>query len=194
MKIRNLLAAALLGGIALTLSAQQPIASPSKPADNGKSLAATMQFIEKTLREKGKLTFVLHTNNGAGGDAVLQQSSETSNVVADPAACTIRYHYKKTGQGNILEDDYTIRFHDVHSVVVIPFEQYALEEHKKEIPYIGDKPGWYAKFDPPIFLVLARGPGDEERGLDYADEKMAHRIADALGHAAELCGGSSGTF
>ena len=153
-----------------------------------------MQFIQNTLSERGKLTFVVHTNGDAGGDTAIEQTSEMSNVVADPAACTIRYHYKKTGQGNVLEDDYTISLHDVHDIAVVAFEKYALEEHEKEIPYIGDKPGWYAKFDPPIFLVLARGPGDEERGFDYADEKMAQSIADALSHAAELCGGGRGSL
>ena len=84
-----------------------------------------MQFIQKTLLERGKLTFVVHTNNDAGGDTAIQETSEISSVVADPAACTISYHLKKTGQGNVLEDDYVIRLHDVHSVVVIAFEKYA---------------------------------------------------------------------
>jgi hypothetical protein len=189
VKIKIWLAGILACGISSTAPLGQQSATP-QPADSGPSLAATMQFIQNTLRERGKLTFVVHTNNDAGGDTAIQETSEISNVVADPAAGTIGYHYKKTGQGNVLEDDYKLNLHDVHSVVVIPFEQYALEEHEKEKPYLGDQPGWYAKFDPPIFLVLARGPGDEERGVDYADEKMAHRIADALSHAVELCGGS----
>jgi hypothetical protein len=193
VKIKIWLAGILACGIFSTTALGQQSATP-RPADSGPSLAATMQFIQKTLRERGKLTFVVHTNNGAGGDTAIQQTSEISNVVADPTACTISYHLKKTGQGNVLEDDYVISLHDVHSVVVIAFEKYAIEEHEREKSYIGDEPGWYAKFDPPIFLVLARGPGDEERGFDYADEKMAHRVADALSHAVELCGGSRGSL
>jgi len=66
---------------------------PPMPAPDGPSLAATMQFIQDKLQERGRLNFAVYTHDNADGkDYIDQYSSEASNIVADPAACSINYH------------------------------------------------------------------------------------------------------
>ena len=42
-----------------------------------------------------------------------------------------------------------------------------------------------------MFLVVARRAGNQENGFYFADEQMGDRLAKAVVHAVELCGGGS---
>jgi hypothetical protein len=119
MNMRKLLAAFFFCGIAFTLSAQQPVAPPPKPAPDGPSLAATMQFIQTKVQERGRLNFAVYTHDNADGkDYVDQYSGEASNIVADPAACRISYHGNVKKNGAVLTDtDVAFSLHDVQDLV-----------------------------------------------------------------------------
>jgi len=124
MNMRKLLAAFFFCGIAFTLSAQQLLRPrPSHP--DGPSLAATMQFIQTKVQERGRLNFAVYTHDNADGkDYVDQYSSEASNIVADPAACRISYHGNVKKNGAVLTDtDVAFSLHDVQDLVVMPAEQ-----------------------------------------------------------------------
>jgi len=188
MNMRKLLAAFFFCGIAFTLSAQQPVAPPPKPAPDGPSLAATMQFIQTKVQERGRLNFAVYTHDNADGkDYVDQYSSEASNIVADPAACRISYHGNVKKNGAVLTDtDVAFSLHDVQDLVVMPAEQ----DMKRSYAAAGH-PTWEPRFDPPMFLVVERRAGNQANGFYFADEEMANRVAKALVHAVELCGGGS---
>lgn len=47
------------------------------------------------------------------------------------------------------------------------------------------------KVDPPVFVLLVRGPDKKGSDFFFFDEKMANRVAKAMMHAVELCGGGS---
>jgi hypothetical protein len=42
-----------------------------------------------------------------------------------------------------------------------------------------------------MFLVVERRAGNQANGFYFADEEMANRVAKALVHAVELCGGGN---
>jgi hypothetical protein len=42
-----------------------------------------------------------------------------------------------------------------------------------------------------MFLVVARGAGNQNTGFYFLDEDVANRIAKAMVHAVELCGGGN---
>ena len=52
MKIRNLLAASLLCGIALALSAQQPVAPPPRPTNDAPANAEVLKLLRKGVQER----------------------------------------------------------------------------------------------------------------------------------------------
>ncbi len=51
-------------------------------------------------------------------------------------------------------------------------------------------PEWSFKIEPPIITLLVRKNTKETNVLRFSDEDMANRVAKAMLHAVELCGGS----
>jgi hypothetical protein len=94
MNPRILLAASLLCGVAFTLTAQQTVAPPPKPAESGPSLAVTMKFIQDKMNDQGKINYALYTHDNSSDEdwPVYQISIEISNVIANPATCRITWH------------------------------------------------------------------------------------------------------
>jgi TonB family protein len=171
-------------------SPSQPIAvpPPPRPAADGPTLAATMQFIQSKLQERGRINFAVYTHDNADGkDYIDQYSSEAGNLFADPASCSISYHrnIKKNGVA-LADDNISFSLRDVQDLTVMPEEQ----EFKKEYATAGH-PTWEARVDPPLFLVLAQRAGNQTNGFFFSSEEMANRIAKAMVHAVELCGGGN---
>jgi hypothetical protein len=188
MNRRKFFAVFLLVGIALTLAAQQAVAPPPKPADNGPSLAATMQFIQDKLSEQGKIAYVLFfqdINNGSTGS--ITYTNEISNVIADQNQCRISYHRKATQDGNTYKDENIVfSLRDVQEIVVKPGEQNQTEWDAKN----GQPNIISTSTSPPIAALLVR-PHAEEDFFLFTDANLADRVAKALTHAVELCGGGS---
>ena len=144
----------------------------AKPAasDSGPSLAATMQFIQDKLNERGSLKFAVHTHdNSAGRDYTDQYINEASNLIADPAACSISYHRTHKKNGAVIADaDVSVSLHDVQDVVVMTAEQ----SWKLSFLSAGHST-WDARIDPPMFQVVARKAGNQGSGFYFVDEEMA---------------------
>jgi hypothetical protein len=168
--------------------AQQPVAPPPKPAADGPTLETTMKFIQDKLQERGKMNFAVYTHDNADGkDYIDQYSGEASNIVADPAACSISFHSNIKRNGAVLVDtNISLSFRDVLDLAVMPEEQ----EFKKGYAAAGH-PTWNPRVDPPLFLVVARRAGNQANGFLFVDEDTANRVAKAMVHAVELCGGGS---
>jgi len=97
------------------------------------------------------------------------------------------YHGNVKKNGAVLTDtDVAFSLHDVQDLVVMPAEQ----DMKRSYAAAGH-PTWEPRFDPPMFLVVERRAGNQANGFYFADEEMANRVAKALVHAVELCGGGS---
>ena len=167
-------------------AAQQPAAAP---ADTGPTLAETMKFIQEKLNEQGKVAFVEFLQDAHNGDTGTPTFTyETSNVFADQNSCRISYHWKAINNGRTTGDDnFVISLRDVQEIVVRPAEQ--------------DQTEWLAKNgypniivtsnNPPITALEVRHPHGEENTFRFTDANLADRVAKALTHAVELCGGGN---
>ncbi|MGB6855413.1 MAG: hypothetical protein WBE03_00905 [Terracidiphilus sp.] len=167
----------------------QPVAT--QPTDSEPTLAATMQFIQDKLNERGALKFAVHTHDNADGkDSTDQYINETSNLIVDPTSCNISYHRTHKKNGAVEADaDVSFSLHNVQDVVVTTAEQ----SWKLSYSSAGH-PTWDAKIDPPMFQVVVRKAGNQGNGFYFTDEEMANRVAKALRHAVELCGGNREPF
>ena len=216
--------AALLGGLAVS---QQAVAPPPKPVDSGPSLAATMQFIQDKMNEQGQVGFVAIISTLVG--ITHRQSYLISNVIADPATCTL--HTTETtndgievAQGttysvggkpvtgddlhrNIVETS-TFSFKDVEKITVDNMQN-SLNTQWAEAAH----PEVTVTVTPPVFKVQLSAPkpvfsghvsitqgnhapvtkdaSNKTNGFTFRDEDMANRVAKAMVHAVELCGGGN---
>jgi hypothetical protein len=175
--------------------AQQPVAPPPKPAADGPSLAATMQLIQKELNAVGKLSFVVHVFDKEEGNGISKYIEELSKVVADPASCTIRYHWWRSMHGEVINDkDMSLNLHDVLGIVMMSEDQVEKKQFEEDKAYPEEKNTYHLKFIPQVYWVIMRKAGDNIEGFTFADKKQATRVAKAMGHAVELCGGKNVPF
>jgi hypothetical protein len=167
----------------------QGAAPAAAPVDSGPSLAESMQFIQDKLNEFGKVAFIefaQDANNGATGTTTL--TNEISNVFADPNQCRISYHRTATQDGSTYKDENnTVSLRDVQDILVRPREQYENEWQAKN----GHPNIITTSSNPPITRLEVRRPHVEENFFYFTDANLADRVAKAMLHAVELCGGGS---
>ncbi len=164
--------------------------SAPAPTTSGPSLVETMQFIQDKVNEQGKIVFVAlshDTNDGSTWPTTF--TSEISNVVANQNQCRISYHRKLTSVAYLSNKDENVVFSllDVQEIVVKPFEQVQTE--------------WLAQNGQPETVVTSTTPHmtalvvtsirGEENSVLFAGSTFADRVAKAMLHAVELCGGGS---
>jgi len=175
---------------------KKTVPPPPKPADDGPSLVDTMKFIQEKLNDIGPVNFVEHDRENVGTDWTRQCRDQVTKVVADPSTCRISYHWKEAGKwavGTPLESDWTEQDGDIGFYlkavkdIIVMSEKQVLEEGATEIgsPY---RP---YQVDPPVFNLRVRMRDKGYWGFEFLDEQLAHRVAKAMVHAVELCGGGS---
>lgn len=168
-----------------------PAHSAPPPAQSAQQLAAAMQVIQKELNSVGKLSFVVQVSN-AEEKGSSQMSEQASNVIADPAACTIHYHWWQSISGNVVDDeDMSISLHDVLGVSTMSSDEYLKKVAEEEGTTPDEMKGFYEIFDPPMFIVAMRLAGDNGEGFTFTDQKQAGRVGQAVAQAVVLCGGKS---
>ena len=178
--------------IASTACGQQ--SAPPKSTGSAQSLAAAMAAIQKELNALGKLNFVVHIYNAEEkGDP--PYSEQLTKVVADPATCTIHYHWWRMMHGEVVNDeDVSLKLHDVEIVATMSFDEYLKKLDKEEGPTPDGDRGYYEKFDPPLFMVMVRISDEDETEFSFTDAKQAGRVGKAMTQAVQLCGGKTGAF
>jgi len=173
------------------LQAQQSVAPPPMPAGNGPSIEKTMQFIQENAAE-GKLAYTATVNDASqqGVEWSNRFTVEMSNLVADPAACRITYHWRAEENGKLVDDaDYTLILKDVKEIVVLTQDQ-----NQNQVDNRNGHPDWNSRISPPIFVLIAKRPKGMVNVFLFSDESMANRVAKAITHAVELCGGGQDAF
>jgi hypothetical protein len=183
----------LVFGISSGAWAQQS-APPPKPAGGLQKLAQAIQVIQKELNAVGKLNFVVHIFNAdEKGDA--QYSELVSKVIANPATCSIHYHWWRMMHGEVVNDeDVLLRLHDVLVVSTMSHDEYLKKVAKEEGPTPDGDMGYYEKFDPPMFMVMMRTSEDDGVAFSFTDEKQAGRVGKAMAQAVQFCGGKTGPY
>jgi hypothetical protein len=179
--------------LVLSVVQAQDVPPPPKPADAGPSLADTMQFIEEKLGSIGRVGHINYWHNSiSGADWLTKVETEVHSVRRSEQDCRIDYHTQESVDGKVVSDaDHWFRLKYVQQVVVTTEEQRLKEYWARE-----GHPESIARVDPPVFHVvvdlgLQDGKANEADLNWFLDESLANRIAKALVHAVELCGGGS---
>jgi len=182
------LASYLVFPLAGLAAAQQAVPPPPGPAASGPLLPLTMQFIQDKLSRLGVVNYVAYTHDSIDNSTWTNSfSTETTNVTADPATCRISYHEKRIKDGNVTSDkDFTFNLSEIQEVVIMPREQLL-----KKVNTRAGHPSWDARIDPPVFMLVVRKAEDTEWYFYFFDEDLANRVAKAVVHGVELCGGGN---
>jgi hypothetical protein len=190
-RIPPILAFAITAAAFAQQATPRPPQSAPPPTQSAQQLAAAMQVIQKELNSVGKLTFKVDVSN-ADEKGSSQLSEQASKVIADPATCTIRYHWWESISGNVVDDeDKSISLHDVLGVSTMSAEESWKKEAEKEGATPDELKVYYEKFDPPMFIVATRMAGDDGEAFSFTDQKQASRVGKAVAQAVVLCGGKT---
>jgi hypothetical protein len=188
MFMRTCLAIVLFSFISCVVAIPQsaPVAPPPKPADDNPTLEATMHTIEIMLNEVGPISYSAswqnHADNTSGSN---QFKVAATDVEADAAGCKIAYHWLSVRDGQPARDsDYWFSLAAVREVVVR-----SGDEHLKKVNEDAGQQQVVAHVDPPHWVVVLRRGGRSENVFVFKDEVMANRVARALLHAVDMCGG-----
>lgn len=225
MKMKYWLTSILAISSAVASSGQQNSPPPAQPADNGPTLAATMQYIQQKLSEKGRIGWAEARSNQPG--ITRREFVQLTDVMADPAACTlfttesleISIDAEKgkaftSGGKPINPDDLrtqmvetdTVSFRDAEKITVEKMQdvknQSLVEAAHPEITVTVTPTVFFLKLlsSRPVFsihtssTVGSKAPVEKDttskvNGYTFADQDMANRVAKAMTHAMELCGG-----
>jgi hypothetical protein len=177
---------------------QQPVSPPPNPVSNGPSLAVTMQFIQEKLNDNGKSSWIdnAQSTRFAGMNWQDTVTHEISNLVANEGQCGISYHFfakhsvayrwiaYSDGKNNKGEDS-SFSLRAVQEIVVKPWEQYETEWLAKN----GHPDTTVNSCTPGMTALVVRQPHGVENVFVFNDASLADRVAKAMVHAVELCGG-----
>ncbi len=160
---------------------------PPAPADSGRTLAVTMQFIQDRLNEQGKINYALHTHDSSTNTdwPVYQISVEFTNVNADPVSCRITWHKVTTNGGKVgINRDFSLDLRTVQSFEARTSTQEAKVEDDANGPNAVTKTQV-----PPYFVATARSAGNVETPFFFSNEDARNSVAEAMTRAMEMCGG-----
>jgi len=178
----------LLSVLLLTIAAvgQKAVPPPPKPADHNPSLPTTMKFIQDKLNDEGTFNYVIFVHDDVGGSEwTLRKVVAETNVVADPATCRINYHWKDVKNGSTVYDtDLWFNLKGVQSLSVM-----TLEQNQKLVDTDSGEPGRSYRIEPAIFVLRVIQTRNSHYDFFFHDEETANRVAKAMTHAVELCGG-----
>jgi len=180
---------AILAVSAALAQANKAVPPPPKPADDGPSLEATMKFVQDKINGQGAITY--HVTFDGGDFDWIQQPT----VSADPGTCRLkgseRAEADRRWDKMARTYTYAFSFQDVKQISV---EDYTAWRNHLD--------GTGATTAPPVFVLLlsaelaafnkkVKGKDEKVRELTFffVDEDMANRVAKAMLHGVELCGG-----
>ena len=160
---------------------------PPKPKSDGPSLEETMKFLEERLGTLGVINFISEVHDKVTNeDAVLKFKIELSEVKADFKDCQIKYHIRVTRQNEkIIDLDASLGLKFVQEIAVKPGGQYLTEQNARD-----SHPEKSSRTEPNVFVIQPFFKTGNQTFVAY-EEALANRIAKAMSHAVELCGGGN---
>jgi hypothetical protein len=159
------------------------------PADTGPSLAETMQFIQEKMNDIGKVAWVDFLQDAKDGSTWTETfTTELNNVIVDQNQCRFSYHRKVTDNGETDSDqNYFFSLRDVQDIIVKPEEQ----NQTDWIAQNGKPNIIVTSTSPSIATLIVHRPRGEMNTFRFTDANLADRVAKAMQHAVELCGGGN---
>jgi len=114
-------------------------------------------------------------------------SSTTSDIVANPGACSLSYHRLVINNGRKEHNENVlINLRDVQSV-----RGAARRPGLADVPCETGDTTKTVKDVPDIYVLNIKLPRGVDHSIRIYEQEMADRIAKAMVHAVELCGGGS---
>jgi hypothetical protein len=172
------------------IASQSAVPASAPPAgaqaNSGPSLAETMKFIQDKLNALGTVNFAGYVHDSSNdSDGVQKFSATISNVAANPGACTLSYHRLVYNNGRKEHnEDVAINLREVRSVSVLPDEQ----DWQMYLARTGDSTKT-VKDVPDITALVFKLNNSQDPTIRFYEQELADRVAKALVHAVELCGG-----
>ena len=189
MRMIAVILAVVLAGA--TAQAQQSVPPPpqpaaDKPATSGPSLEVTLKFIQDKLNAIGTVNFAGYVHDSANNtDGVQKFSATISNAAANPGACSFSYHRLVFNNGSREHDEnVVINLRDVQNISVLPDEQ----DWQMYLVRTGDTTKT-VKDVPEISALVIKLNNGKDPTIRFYEQELADRVAKALVHAVELCGG-----
>ncbi len=144
-----------------------------------------MKFIQDKLNDVGPVNFAFYVHDDSSGkDSLTQLKVGSTKVVADTGACRVSYHFTTGTNGQVGSDD-SFFLKQVADIAVMTMEQ-GLKEESIEM---GSGSSKSFKVEPPVFSLKVHMIGRGHHYFVFYDEALANRVAKAMVHAVELCGG-----
>jgi hypothetical protein len=189
MRIVSMLMTIVFAGA--TVLAQQAVPPPPQPVPDrtesrSPSLEVTLKFIQDKLNTVGTVNFAGYVHDSANNtDGVQKFSATISNAAINPGACTLSYHRLVINNGSREHDEnVVINLRDVQSIAVLPDEQ----DWQMYLVRSGDTTKT-VKDVPEISALVIKLNNGKDPTLRFYEQDLADRVAKALVHAVELCGG-----
>jgi hypothetical protein len=181
-------AAAAVLAISGAVSTAGPVAAQGQSAGGGPSLEATLGFIRDKLSQEGQLSYSSALHDSADGRNWSNNFTvEATNVQADLDGCRVTYHWRTTNNGNSAYDGEA----GVPFRIVTRVEITSMSEDLDKSSADAGHATWKANVTPPISVLTAYRDDGKSNVMDFRDRAMAQRVANAMRHAAELCGGGA---
>jgi hypothetical protein len=161
--------------------------TPPSPSEKGPSLESTMAFVQDKVNGIGKVGYAQTQTTTETGEVSNTSASHTVHVSAAPASCDLTWdHVWRVGGQLLPTATVTVHLKEVQRVEVMTVEEWdnrSFGESAKET------------ISPPTpYELKAFFPGGGKlRNVQFYffDQEMADRVAKAMVHAVELCGGGS---
>jgi hypothetical protein len=173
---------------AIASSGAAPANAPSAGAqtNGGPSLDETMKFIQEKLNTIGMVNFAGYVHDSANDtDGVQKFSATYNNAVANPGTCTLSYHRLIFNNGSREHNEnVSINLRDVQNISVLPDEQ----DWQNYLVRTGDTTKT-VKDVPDIMALVIKLKNGNDPTIRFYEQELADRVAKALVHAVELCGG-----
>jgi len=160
-----------------------------RPIASGPTLAQTFDFIGDKVKQAGAVSWMATPQDTIAGTtgAPLHRLFQVSKVTADPGNCRMTFSTRNVSAGIVLFDgDTTVAFRRVEKFSVVGMQDSVNREYARQ-----GKPHLTETVTPSVFALLIAGGAGREFFLPFADEDLANRVAKAMLHAVELCGGGS---
>jgi hypothetical protein len=178
----------------------QDIAPPPRPGDNGPSLEATLKFIEAHLGDSGVINYREDyiADPKKGKMEKVEGGWEISNAASNPRTCEISFQSRfwVVGQREVKQ---TIRFSfgDVRKLMVMPYKDASnLNSTLTTTNVVPDVYALVVMFQgKKLHFQTGKKLADDSRfDFHFIEEDLAQRLAKAMVHAVELCGGGKEPF
>ncbi len=175
-----------------------PLLALHASAQRQPALEDTMTFIANTLNGRGIVSW--STSAPAMAGAKWTTADSLAQVNADPSSCSLAWTNVETVSSDKRMTTYLVQLRAVSGVTVQSYSR-SMESQSSE---------WKLQFSPDTYLIqiktttaisghiqsykkgnlksTATLPNDHAADIQFADEQTATRVAEAIRHAAGLCG------